>query len=94
MKKKRMIRNFEAISKYDIYSKYNVELERQFKDRSLKSFVYNLKNKKTKERPQFLDEFYKKYPYEFEGKKTVENDIENFLKFDDSISVKEDKIQN
>jgi len=91
MKKKRMIRNFEAISKYDIYSKYNVELERQFKDRSLKSFVYNLKNKKTKERPQFLDEFYKKYPYEFEGKKTVENDIENFLKFDDSISVKEDK---
>ena len=82
-KKEKMIRNFEAISKYDIYSKYNVILEKKFKDKSLKSFIYSLKNPKKKEKLQFLDEFYKKYPYDFEDKKIVEVENEDFLKIDD-----------
>ena len=52
-KKEKMIRNFEAISKYDIYSKYNVILEKKFKDKSLKSFIYSLKNPKRKKNCNF-----------------------------------------
>ena len=91
MKKQKMIRNFEAISKYDIYSKYNFALEKNFKDRSLKSFIYSLKYKKYKEKEQFLDEFYRKYPYDFEDKKIVEDCNEDFLKIDESK--KEEKLK-
>ena len=76
-----MIRNFEAISKYDIYSKYNVILEKKFKDKSLKSFIDNLRNKRFKEKEPFLEEFYKKHPYDFELKKNIENENEDFLNF-------------
>ena len=80
-KKDKMIRNFEAISKYDIYSKYNVILEKKFKDKSLKSFIDNLRNKRFKEKEPFLEEFYKKHPYDFELKKNIENENEDFLNF-------------
>ena len=85
-----MIRNFEAISKYDIYSNYNAVLEKKFKDRSLKSFINSLKYNKIKEKAPFLEEFYKKYPYEFEEKKIPENEDELFLKINNSNNLKEE----
>ena len=91
MKKEKMIRNFEAISKYDIYSKYNFVLDKKFKDRSLKSFIYSLKNKKTKDALSFLEEFYRKYPYEFEAKKTVDECNQSFFKLIESLPLNEDK---
>ena len=91
MKKEKMIRNFEAISKYDIYSKYNFVLDKKFKDRSLKSFIYSLKNKKTKDALSFLEEFYRKYPYEFEPKKTIDDCNQSFFKLIESLPIQEDK---
>ena len=85
-----MIRNFEAISKYDIYSNYNYVLEKKFKDRSLKSFINSLKYNKVKEKAPFLEEFYKKYPYDFEEKKIVGNEDELFLKINNSNNLKEE----
>ena len=79
MKKEKMIKSFESISKYDIYSKYNSVLDKKFKDRSLKFFIYSLKYKKYKEKAPFLEEFYKKYPYEFEKNNITEEDKANFL---------------
>ena len=90
MKKQKMIRNFEAISKYEIYSNYNNVLEKKFKDRSLKSFIYSLKYNKIKEKAPFLEEFYKKYPYEFEEKKILENEDELFHKINNSNDLKEE----
>ena len=90
MKKQKMIRNFEAISKYDIYDNYNIILEKKFKGRTLKSFINSLKSNKFKEKPPFLEEFYKKYPYEFEEKKIVENEDELFLKINNSDNLKEE----
>ena len=84
-----MIRLFEAISKYDIYSKYNSVLDKKFKDRSLKSFIDSLKTLKRREKAQFLEEFYKKYPYDFEEKNFDEEKNFNEEKKDLSLKIKE-----
>ena len=55
-----MIREFESISKYDIYSKYNYSLDKKFKDNSLKSFIRSLKSFKPNEKELLLLEFSKK----------------------------------
>ena len=74
-----MIRLFESIAKYDIYSKYKLVLDKKFKDRSLKSLIDSLKSLKRCEKVPFLEEFYKKYPYDFEDKNFDEENSE-FLK--------------
>jgi hypothetical protein len=80
MKKLKMIKLFESIAKYDIYSKYNIVLEKKFKDRSLKSLVDSLKSLKRCEKVPFLEEFYKKHPYDFEDKKFDDENSDISLK--------------
>ena len=94
MKKEKMIKSFESILKYDIYSKYNNVLDKKFKDQSLKAFIYSLKNKKYKEKVPFLDEFYKKYPYDFEKKNITEGNKAIFFNDDESIKIDEKEIKN
>ena len=90
MKKIKMIRLFESIAKYDIYSKYNLVLDKKFKDRSLKSLIDSLKSLKRCEKVPFLEEFYKKYPYDFEDKNFDEENSEISLKIKE-FTEKEEK---
>ena len=78
MKKEKMLKVFEPISKFDIYSRYSNTLEKKFKDKSLKSFVNSLKHLKPREKEPFLVEFLKKHPYEFEEKKILDDDNNEF----------------
>ena len=78
MAEKKLINTFEAISKFDNFSKYNCILDQEFKDKSLKSFIISLKHYKTKDKESFIEEFYKKYPYQFEEKAIIEDDEEIF----------------
>ena len=91
MKREKMIRAFESISKYDIYSKYNYSLERKFKDNSLKSFIRSLKSLKPIDKEPFLVEFYKKYPYNFEEKKFIDDENEISIRIEEFRRIKEEK---
>ena len=66
---KKTINNFEMISNFENFSKYNSILDHEFKEKSLKNFIVSLKHYRKKERANFLEEFYKKFPYQFEEKK-------------------------
>ena len=50
MNDKKLIKNFETISNFDKYSKYSIALAREFREKSLKTFIVSLKNYKTKEK--------------------------------------------
>lgn len=91
MKKEKMIRAFETISKYDVYSKYNSSLEKKFKDKSLKSFINSLKFFKPKQKEPFLVEFSKKYPYDFEEKKYIDDENQISIKIEEYRRIKEEK---
>ena len=91
MKKQKMIRAFETISKYDIYSKYNYSLEKKFKDKSLKSFIHSLKFFKPKQKEPFLVEFSKKYPYDFDDKKYNDDENQISIKIEEYRRIKEEK---
>ena len=91
MKKEKMIRAFETISKYDIYSNYNNSLEKIFKDKSLKSFINYLKYFKPKQKEPFLVEFSKKYPYVFEDKKNNDEENQISIKIEEYKRIKEEK---
>ena len=91
MKKEKMIRSFETISKYDVYSKYNNSLEKKFKDKSLKSFIYSLKNFQPKQKEPFLVEFSKKYPYDFENKQYNDEENQMSIKIEEYRRIKEEK---
>ena len=91
MKREKMIREFESISKYDIYSKYNYSLDKKFKDNSLKSFIRSLKSFKPKEKELFLVEFSKKYPYNFEEKKFIDDEYEISIRIEEFRRIKEEK---
>ena len=86
-----MIREFESISKFDIYSKYNHSLNKKFKDNSLKSFIRSLKSFKPKEKDLFLVEFSKNYPYNFEAKKIVNDENEISIRIEEFRRIKEEK---
>jgi len=86
-----MIREFELISKYDIYSKYNYSLDKKFKDNSLKSFIRSLKSFKPKEKELFLVEFSKKYPYNLEEKKFIDDENEISIRIEEFKRIKEEK---
>jgi len=91
MKREKMIREFESISKYDIYSKYNYSLDKKFKDNSLKSFIRSLKSFKRKEKELFLVEFSKKYPYNLEEKKFIDDENEISIRIEEFKRIKEEK---
>ena len=91
MKKEKMIRSFETISKYDVYSKYNNSLDKKFKDKSLKSFINSLKYFKPKQKEPFLVEFSKKYPYDFESKKYNDEENQMSIKIEEYRRIKEEK---
>lgn len=91
MQREKMIREFELISKYDIYSKYNYSLDKKFKDNSLKSFIRSLKSFKRKEKELFLVEFSKKYPYNLEEKKFIDDENEISIRIEEFKRIKEEK---
>ena len=91
MQREKMIREFELISKYDIYSKYNYSLDKKFKDNSLKSFIRSLKSFKPKEKELFLVEFSKKYPYNLEEKKFIDDENEISIRIEEFKRIKEEK---
>ena len=66
------IKNLDAISKYSIYSKLNVNFDRILGDRSLKGFVRINKKPKILKKINILEEIYKKFPKEFKDKKELE----------------------
>ena len=70
---KKLIKNFETISKFDNLSRYSRVLDREFREKTLKEFIISLKNYKTKEKENFIEEFHKKYPYQHEEKEIVLN---------------------
>ena len=80
---KKLIKNFETISKFDNLSRYSRVLDREFREKTLKEFIISLKNYKTKEKENFIEEFHKKYPYQHEEKEIVLNNdtfFENIIK--------------
>ena len=80
---KKLIKNFETISKFDNLSRYSRVLDREFREKTLKEFIISLKNYKTKEKENFIEEFHKKYPYQHEEKEIVINNdtfFENIIK--------------
>ena len=86
-----MIREFESISKYDIYSKYNYSLDKKFKDNSLKSFIRSLKSFKPNEKELLLLEFSKKKQYNFEEKKFIDDENEISIRIEEFRRIKEEK---
>ena len=78
MNDKKLIDTFENISNFDNFSKYSCSLDREFKDKSLKTLISSLKKYKPIEKENFIERFYKKYPYQFEEKKIIEEDDSMF----------------
>ena len=78
MNDKKLIDTFENISNFDNFSKYSYSLDREFKEKSLKSLISSLKKYKPIEKENFIERFYKKYPYQFEEKKIIEEDDSMF----------------
>ena len=66
--KKNTIYNLDAISKYSIYSKFNINYDRILGDRSLKGFVKINKKPKLIKKLDYLEEMHQKYPKEARDK--------------------------
>jgi hypothetical protein len=66
--KKNTIYNLDAISKYSIYSKFNIGYEKLLGDRSLKGFVKMNKRPKIIKKSGYLDEIQQKFPKEIRNK--------------------------
>ena len=73
----------DSMTKYKTFSHYDKVLSKTFKDKSLKTLVYNLQNQKKFVRPKFLEEFNKKYPIENQDltKLELEKKSRNFSEF-------------
>ena len=67
--KKNTLYNLDAISKYSIYSKSNVNYDRILGDRSLKGFVKINKRPKIVKKINILEEIQQKYPNEAKDEK-------------------------
>ena len=64
MSTNKTIKMLESIGNIDSFSNYNIELNKKFKDCSLKSLIRSLKLKQNRLPTEYLDELYQKYPYE------------------------------
>lgn len=73
---------FDSMTKYKTFSRYDKNLEKRFKNNSLKNLVHNLKHKKKFIKPKFLEEFNQKYPIENQDltKMEIENKARKFSK--------------
>ena len=93
--KKNTIYNLDAISKYSIYSKLNMNYDRILGDRSLKGFVKINKKPKIIRKFNYLEEIHQKYPNEIKGKdKKDPHEFINQLILKKSENNKNDNIKN
>ena len=91
---KKLIKNFETISKFDNFSRYSRVLDREFREKTLKEFIISLKNYKTKEKENFIEEFHKKYPYQHEEKEIILNNDTLFKNIIRSKSRNENELKS
>ena len=91
--RKNTLYNLDAISKYSIYSKLNINFDRILGDRSLKGFVKINKRPKFIKKSNYLEEIHQKYPNEMkEIDKKDPNEFINQLILKKNESNKNDSI--